>query len=346
MKRFLILMFSPLFCFSELSTQFLPQVKKELEREMVINNRILTKVNGKAISLLDVVKEMDVYLNRYYPQMAESQEGRYQFYMATWKDLLEQMVTSELMMADAESREIKVTDGEIRELIQERFGPNVMSSLARVGLSYEEARDMVHREMIVERMRWFRVTSKAQHQVNLQDIKKAYQTYCVEHPSKNVWGYQILTVRAEEKELGKFVAEAVYQWIALEKNPLDQVLVSFQEKFPQVQVTLSQEYEFEDKNLSDFNREALSSISVGEITTPIEQKSRDNALVYRLFVLKKHIQEPAPRFEAVVNEIKEELLQKAVAKELSLYLAKLRSRFGYSDTNKEIPADYKPFVLR
>ena len=34
---------------------------------LIVNNRILAKVNGKTISVVDVMKKMDVFLNRAYP---------------------------------------------------------------------------------------------------------------------------------------------------------------------------------------------------------------------------------------------------------------------------------------
>src|SRR6202034_4472157 len=41
-------------------------------QDIVIYNRILAKVNGKTISVIDVMKKMDLFLQRYYPNYAQS----------------------------------------------------------------------------------------------------------------------------------------------------------------------------------------------------------------------------------------------------------------------------------
>jgi len=52
----------------------------------------------------------------------DSKTARYQFYSAQWYPTLQQMIDHELMVTDAETREVKVSDGEVREEIQTRFG--------------------------------------------------------------------------------------------------------------------------------------------------------------------------------------------------------------------------------
>ena len=90
-------------------------------QHLVVNNRILAKVNDKTISVLDVMKKMDVFLTRYYPHLSDSTTARYQYFSSQWKDVLSQMIDNELMLADAEKLELKVTDAEVRETIIERL---------------------------------------------------------------------------------------------------------------------------------------------------------------------------------------------------------------------------------
>jgi len=90
----------------------------------------------------------------------DSKTARYQFYSSQWYPTLQQMIDHELMVTDAETRQVNVSDGEVREEIQTRFGPNVMESLDQLGITYDEAREMVHQDMIVQRIQWVRVSSK------------------------------------------------------------------------------------------------------------------------------------------------------------------------------------------
>src|SRR5690349_12572308 len=124
----------------------------EEPQDIVIYNRILAKVNGKSISVIDVMKKMDLFLQRYYPEHAQSKMARFQYYSKQWRDTLSQMIDQELMLADAEHLELKVTDAEVREEVLGRFGPNIMSTLDSIGMTYDEARTQIYNEMVVHRI--------------------------------------------------------------------------------------------------------------------------------------------------------------------------------------------------
>lgn len=159
----------------------------EGHEELIVYNRILAKINDKTLSVIDVMKKMDLFLQRNYPEMVGSKIARYQFYSAQWRDTLSHMIDQELMLADAEHLELKVTDAEVREEMLDRFGPAIMATLDQLNISYEEARKMIHSEMVVQRMMWYRVQSKALNMVNPQDIKDAYKQFCEENPALEQW---------------------------------------------------------------------------------------------------------------------------------------------------------------
>ena len=108
------------------------------DQKIAIQNTILSKVNGKTISMMDVKKRMDMLFHQSYPQHVHSNTARVQFYEASWRHILMDMVDNELIISDANDKEIKVTDGEVREVMEERFGPNVMQTLDKIGLTYEK----------------------------------------------------------------------------------------------------------------------------------------------------------------------------------------------------------------
>lgn len=318
----------------------------EEPQELIVNNRILTKVNGKTISVMDVMKKMDVYLSRYYPQYVNSKAARFQFYISSWKDTLNQMIDNELMMADAESREVVVSDGEVRQEIQERFGPNIMSSLSRLGLTYEEARKMVHQDMIVQRMNWLRVTSKALQKVNSQDVKNAYKEFCEHNPAQEEWKYQLLSIRSNNKEVSSELAKKAFELLQMPGSSLDGIAEQLKSAENLVSVNVSQEYVVEGKALADSHKQVLASLAIGSFSQPIEQTSRDNSVVYRIFYLKGYSKKELPTFEQVANEIKDGLLQKAASEERSSYETKLRQRFGYDAKSLDLPSDFEPFSLK
>lgn len=328
------------------------------EPELIVNNRILAKVQDKTISVLDVMKKMDVFIARYYPQYAKSNAARHQFFSTNWRDTLRQMIDNELMMADAESREIKVSDGEVREEVQQRFGPNVMGTLSDLHLTYEEARRMVHQDMIAQRMNWFRVTSKALQKVNSQDVKDAYKKYCEANPPKEEWQYQVLSIRAASKEEAEKAASKAFELLGhegvtlqaaaneLSPDPTVQLASDTENSQPSVSLTVSSDYKAEDKALTEAHRAVLSKLNVGAFSSPVEQVSRDGSVVFRIFYLKDHQISAPPKFEEIAANLKDALLEQVSMEENAQYTAKLRQRFGYDDKSLDIPADFEPFQIR
>lgn len=346
LKTFLFLL--PIFAMAEL-----PLTLPDEAHEIVVNNRILCKVNGKTISVFDVMKQMDLFLNRHYPQYASSTQARYQFYSSQWRQTLNQMIDNELMVADAESRQVTVSDGEVRQEVQERFGPNIMASLDRLNLSYEEARKMVHQDMVVQRMNWFRVTSKALQKVSSQDVKEAYKKFCVENPTKVEWKYQMLSIRASGQEKSAELAKKASNYVKTTGKTLVEIvdlLKRENESDSTVTLSLSQDLVVEDTALAHSHKTVLSHLlqTLGEnsISEPIEQLSRDNSVVCRLFHLKGYMKKEPPKFETVSAEIKESLLQKVASEEMASYVSRLRKRFGYDPQSLEIPSTFEPFSLK
>src|SRR5438105_5026294 len=136
-----------------------------------MQNTILAQVNGKTISMMDVKKKMDLAFHEHYPHLAHAKQALFQFYESSWRTVLMDMIDHELIIAEAENKEIKLTDGEVREAMEERFGPNIMKTLDQIGLTYDETWKMIRNEMIVQRMTGFFVYNKAVASVTPQDIR-------------------------------------------------------------------------------------------------------------------------------------------------------------------------------
>ena len=324
----------------------------ETSKTLVVNNRILAKVNEKTISVLDVMKKMDVFLNKYYPQYADTTAARYQYFQSQWKETLSQMIDNELMIADAEKLDLKISDSEIRESIQERFGPNVMSTLDRLQLTYEEARKLVQSDLIVDRMTWYRIHSKALQSVNPQDIKGAYQGYLKKNPPKEQWEYQVLSIRTKDEVQGEQLSSKAYDLIENSKLALSDVLSEIKKDIGEqgdASITLSEEFQTDSKTISDSHKTALLDLVVNSISKPIRQVSRaDQNIVYRIFHLKNRSKVMPLSFSQISDKLRDELLQNAANKESKSYLEKIRQKFGYDNKfmKEEIPSDFQPFELK
>ena len=314
--------------------------------EVAVNNRILTTVNGKTLSMLDVVKQMDVFLSQYYPQYLDSEPARMQFYTMQWKSTLQRMIDQELMMADAESREVKATDAEVREEIQNRYGPNVSESLDKLGITHDEAKKMIHQELVVQKIQWLRVTSKALSKVTTEVVKKAFDEYLVKNPPKEMWTYQFLTLRYDENDTAMSLAEQIVNLQESSGGALSVAADLFKQKLPEAEWThlsLSSEFQSEEKELSQAHREILSQMTIGGWSKPVLQQSRDGSQVVRIFHLKSHTKQEAPVFETMATGLKQELLNQYAEKEMDVYLARLHQRFNYSQSSLDIPSQFEPF---
>ncbi len=340
MKKYLLgfLLFSLSLCAIELGNE---------EQQITINNRILARVNNKKISVLDVMKKMEFYLIKHYPELSDSLNTRYQFFSTNWRQILNQMIDNELILADAESAKLKITDSEIREMLYERFGPNIMPTLDTLGVSYEEARHMIYSEMAIQRMTYFRVHSKAFQRIGPNDIKEAYKRYIQDHPPSQQWKYQLLSIRASSQLEGEEIAKSAYQLLAVDKLPLEKVAERLQENV-KGKIQLSQEYEVLDKDLSTDHKQVLNTLAAGEFSLPTSQISRfDQSIVHRIFFLKEHKEAKTPTFDEMTDKLHDELIQKEVSKEFPHYLTRLRHRFNIDEKSIEIvPRDFQPFALR
>ncbi len=327
-----------------------PSMQQKGEGQFVIQNRILTIVRDNTISVLDVVKKMDLVLNRHYPEALKSNFMRYQFYASNWRATLMQMIDDELILADAEAAEIKINDGDIRETMQQRFGPNIMSTLDSLGLSYEEARDMTHRDMVVQRMVWFRVNSKALVSVNSKDIKDAYQKFCVEHPPVEEWNYQVITIRKTQENIGKVIAGKAYQLLDSAKTDFDSLVHRLKTEAGDESslISVSRDFKTDARNMSQAHKEVVLKMHPGEITKPVSQLSRvENALVDRIYYLKDHVRTDTPSFYDVSHVLHEDLLQEAVSNGTESYIYRLRKRYGFDGEKIEemVPSYLQPFSM-
>jgi hypothetical protein len=317
------------------------------DREIVINNRVLLKVEGETISLMDVVKKMDLLFYRQYPQYASSPELRYQFYMVNWRDMFSSVIDDHLILADAKEKKIEVTDGDIRESMEDLFGPDVVISLDKVGLSYQEARELIKTELIVRRMMGMMVRSKAQFDVNPKEVKKLYEQVAKKAPLDETWVYKMLTIQTKEEEKGKSLAAKALDLLENQKVPFEELVTHLQ--CEEAEVRLSEEYKRSQKDLSTAHKNVLESMGIGSCSHPIVQTSKkDGTHLVRIFHLKDKEKAKEPTLKDLEAKLSEELLAKSMERHTAEYLEKLRKHYGITEPYLEdmVPGDFHPFALK
>jgi hypothetical protein len=322
-----------------------PMIDFSQGAKIAVHNKILAQVNGKTISMIDVKKKMDMFFHQSYPQLVDSNQARFQFYETSWRRVLMDMIDHELIIADATDKEIKITDGEIREIMEERFGPSVMQTLDKIGLTHDEAWKMIKNELIVQRMSFWFIQSKAISSVTPQDIRQAFQSYVKENPAYSQWKYRVVSIRVNEAD-EKLPAQ-IYELLSTSgKTPetLQETLKSFETAG--ITIAVSNEFSAKTDDLSELHKASLASIEVGQYSKPSFQFSRmDKKSVYRIFYLIDRMDVPAPAFEDLSNHLRNELTQQAIIAESQNYLGKLRKYYGF-EAGKTIPEDLHPFSLQ
>ena len=321
-------------------------VQEYLPKQQIgVQNAILAKVNGTTISMMDVKKKMDLIFYQNFPQFADSEMARLQFYEGSWKKVLQDLIDHELILADATDKEVKLSDGDIRAAMEERFAPSITQTLDQIGLTYEEAWKMIKNELLAQRMSYWFIHSKARTRVTPQDIRQSYRLYVAENPPFSDWKYHVISLRISEPN--QMLVDSLFEALS-EKNQspseLQSLIASFEK--PGVSINVSQELSMKSQDLSEAHKRALENLSPGTYSKPSFQTSRhDQKKIYRIFYLISKEEHPAPPFESVAQHLKDELTQKMVVEESENYLRKLRKHYGFEGIQASLE-EMHPFSLQ
>lgn len=314
-----------------------------------INNRILARVNNKAISVMDVMKRMDMMFYRQFPEYTNSAAARFQYYQMNWKAVLDELIEKEMIVADATEHKLAVTSGDIRQEMETLFGPNIIVNLDKVGLSFDEAWEMVKNDITIRRMVYLMSNAKALKKVIPKDVRKAYEEYSKENVRPEQWQYQVLSIRSSDAEQGNHAAEWAFQQLADKKTSMEELVEKMKtdEAF-NVKATVSELLTHEEKDLSNAYKEALSALASDSYSKPQSQTSRvDKSTVYRIFYLKEHRQAGVPALNEVEKSLQDKLLDEAVEKETIAYLDKLRQHYHLKKDQLDLFSDgFEPFALK
>lgn len=324
------------------------------EQQITVNNRVLAKANGKAISVIDLMKKMDMLFYRQFPQYTSSAAARHQFYLANWKYVLTELIDKELIVADAEESKLNVSAGDVRQEMETLFGPNIIDNLDKVGLSFDEAYQMILADITIRRMMYFRVQSKALAYATPKKIREYYDQIAKNTIRDNEWNYRVITVRHKDSAKAAEMANTVLGFLKEDKVAFADLPAKLKEMAPasarQPTVTVSEEFRTNEKELSDAFKKTLLTLDPDSYSQPISQKSRsDNSTVVRIFYLKEMTPGGAIPFKELEAKIKETLIEENVEKESKAYLTRLRQHFDTQEESqiKELTdSDYQPFILR
>lgn len=320
--------------------------------QIEVNNRVLAKINGNPISVIDLMKKMDFIFYREFPQYADVAEARFQFFSTNWKNVLNEMIDAELIIASAKDVKLKITDGEVRQEIEKIFGPNVVGNIDKLGMTYQEVFKLVQNDLTIKSMSYAMAQVPALNKVGPKEIRQAYDLYVKEHPVEESWEYCVISIKAPNQLKGKALAELSYKLLTENNVPPSDLHNALKEHHlitEDASISVSEDFLRKKSELSEAHKEALLKLEEGAYSQPLFQVSRVNnkQALYRIFFIKKHTTEGFIPFADVEGQLKNELLDRAMVEETERYRKKLRTRFCIDDNYLKmmLPDGFEPFHL-
>lgn len=343
------LLFASTPAFSRQSNSFL--FSSTQPKKVEVNNRILAVVNGKPISVYDLMKKLDVVFYKQFPQYADSAEAKYQFYQYNWKVTLRDLIDKELILSDAKEVKLPLSSGDIRQEMETLFGPNIISNLDKLGMSYEEAYDIVQGDLIIKRMMGARVSNKAQRKITPQAILKAYEEFAKDNIRPTEWDYRIFSVRHLDPTRAAEIANAAYRKLTEERVPLEEL----EEQLKAValvdndtKINISKPLHHNENEVSEAYKAALTGLTDNTYSQPQVHKVRSSQeKIVRIFHVEKYIEGGPIPFVEVEMKLINHLRNKAMDEETDTYLTHLRNHFHIDEKEifSNLPDDFQPFTL-
>lgn len=314
---------------------------------LLVQPRILAHVNGKAITVVDLMHKMDLAFYEKYPEYADSVTFRYQFYQMSWKYVLEELIDQELMLADAEELKIELSRGDIRKEMERLFGPNVVANVQKAGLQYEEAIALVRADMLIQRLMYFKVHTPALRFATPKEVQIAYEDYQTTHQLPAELTYRVVSVRSQDAKRAQDVVEVVHQKL-LSGMSIDDVVCQMKDE-QDVQVSAGGEEKRIEEDLSSQYRAPLMKLQPNSYSQPVIQESRKRGeTLWRVFHLSHLRPAGAPPLSEVEAELKEKLLAEASQRLTGEYLKNLRTRYRVEEIQdyKKVPEEFQPFQMQ
>lgn len=337
----------PLLCSFGSNDPFLLKPPSHIE----VNNRVLSNVNGKPVTVYDVMKKMDILFYRQFPQYANSLEARFQFYQMSWKNMFKEIIEKDLILNDGKEIGITLSAGDIRQEMQSLFGPNIIANLDKLGMSYQEAEGLLREELIIRKTIAARVQSRILRLISPQDIKKAYEGFLKTFEAHPSYLYHIITIRDKDPIRSKETADLIRSSDLAEGFDKEKIEKAFIQKGLQDSfktVTLSSQLKLSDKEISEEQKKVLDLLKPKELSLPKLQKNKKNEEVLRLFYLVEKESSNPPPFNEMENKLKEKIFVELQEKETIAYLQKLyqSQHINMQDLEDSLPSDFKPFTLK
>ncbi len=357
MKRLLLSLFIPssLLLAQGIGMNSFSSIQMEQSKKLnriLVENRVLTNLNNNPISVIDVMKKMDSEFFVEYPHLMDSDVARYQFYKTRWRPEFDRMVESELIINDAKAHKLELTEGDIRQEIEKRFGPQIITNIDKIGLTYDEAYEMVKKDILTQRMSQGFLYLKGVFNISPDDLLAAYHDYIKVNKKSDHWKYHMISFSGPNALEDSQMAKLNLDKLTKEIRNFNAICMRFKDEtdqFDNKKISISKEFDLESDKIQESHRNILSNLTPGSLSEPLKEFSRiKNQPVYRIFYLNSY--EPGGKIE--LAEVEEKLIYQHKHEKFELeyinYVTNLRERSGLTKDSiyAAIPDDFEPFRIK
>jgi hypothetical protein len=312
---------------------------------VVVDNKVLATVRGQVVTVIDVMKKLDMIFYQQFPQYRGSSEARFEFYQTNWRKILQELVDRHLILVLAEERGFQVTNGDIRQELEEIFGPNVMMNLYEAGLSLHEVYDMMKADILLRRILSFYVRMPVFASITPEVLKLAYGERGKDAKRQESWLWRSVTLRAKEGNCAKEVADTV--WKLLEQDHLSMEVV--QSKLPEgVEIIVSSPFHSDKRELAPHLQTLFESLSVASYSAPVSFTNRsDPRHSWRFYVIDEKKEGVMLSFSEMEQNLREELAGPEIDKRTKDFFDDLRKQYHVKQSlGSEDLLAFEPFHLK
>ena len=331
-----------LFAFSSFS--FVGADAAEAKKEIVADQRILASIRDHIITVGDVMKKMDIVFYQQYPQFRNSTEHRLQFYDSNWRAMLQELVERRVIMVFAEENHMEVGHGEVREELEELFGPNVLLTMYEARVSMDDAYDMIRQDIMMRRILHFYVRAAALASITPQKIKEVYQEKYENRAKEEKISWHILSLKAPEGPSVTQKIKAIVDALNHESSTFEKE----RERLPEGwDLLLSPLFTTEISQLSSTLRPVLEHSAAGIWSDPIQAKeAKKGCEKWSSYFVKERLKGERIPLNVVENEIQETLLSPLIQERRKIFIDDLIKKYDVTFTFSEKEMEtYHPFHL-
>ena len=312
---------------------------------IVVENRVLATVRDQIVTVVDVAKKMDMIFYQQFPQYRGVPEARYEFYRANWRKIFEELVDRQLILSMSEEKQFGVTNGDIREELEEVFGPNAMMNLYEEGMSLHEVEEMMKADILLRRALSFYVHGPVLAAVTPSVLRAAYRKHVDGLKKRYGWVWRTVTVRAKSGDCEKKIADQVWTRLQKDHRTVEQIGTELGDKY---EVTASKAFRSEQSEVSQNVQAILEPLQPKTYSEPQPFTSRsDPRQGWRCYIVDERFFVPVPSFESIESELRQQVSSPVIAKRTVEFFADLRKQYGVQHLiSSEDLQSMEPFQLK